>query len=185
MSAANTAIRAARHGACRLATTAAQPALFDSEPAPLPATGLERASAEAEQSEQSEEGTEWSDEEIVALHGMLFDTCVEKLNDPETPLDELIEWLRWIFSEPGTENLAFSFSNTLKLYRRPPAREIRCEIQSGLRRYLTERLQRYPAWVAEAFWSDPDRFAGELERNPQWVNEGVRRHSRDGDMFVA
>ena len=37
----------------------------------------------------------------------------------------------------------------------------------------------------EAFWSDPDRFAEELERNPQWINERVRRVARDGDLFAA
>jgi hypothetical protein len=62
---------------------------------------------------------------------------------------------------------------------------VRDAIQVGLANYLNERFTRYPAWVTEAFWSDPDRFAEELERNPQCVNEAVRRRSRDGDLFAA
>ena len=85
----------------------------------------------------------------------------------------------------GQENLAFSFATTLKLYQRPHARNVREAIQAGLKRYLSERLARYPAWVAEAFWSDPDRFAEELERNPQWINERLRRVAHDGDLFAA
>lgn len=127
----------------------------------------------------------WTHEEIVMLHGILFDTCVEKLDDPETPLDEVLDCLRWIFSEPGKERAPFSFVSTLKLYQRPHARFVREAIQAGLARYLKARLTRYPPWVAEAFWSDPDWFAEELERNPQWINEILRRHSRDGDLFAA
>ena len=104
---------------------------------------------------------------------------------PETPLGEVIDCLRWIFSEPHRETEAFSFSTTLKLYQRPHGRRVREAIRVGLKRYLSERLARYPAWVAEAFWSDPDRFAEELERNPQWINERVRRVAHDGDLFAA
>ncbi len=127
----------------------------------------------------------WTHEEVVMLHGILFDTCVEQLGDPETPLDEVIDCLRWIFSGSSRENQAFSFSTTLKLYQRPHARNVRAAIQGGLKRYLGERLARYPAWVADAFWSDPDRFAEELERNPQWINERLRRVAHDGDLFAA
>ena len=132
-----------------------------------------------------DEKSVWTHEEVVMLHGILFDTCVEQLGDPETPLDQVIDCLRWIFSEPARESQAFSFSTTLKLYQRPHARNVRAAIQGGLKRYLNERLARYPAWVAEAFWSDPDRFAEELERNPQWINERLRRVAHDGDLFAA
>lgn len=133
----------------------------------------------------SEEKVPWTHEEVVMLHGILFDTCVEQLGDPETPLDEVIDCLRWIFSEPHRETQAFSFSTTLKLYQRPHGRKVREAIRVGLKRYLSERLARYPAWVAEAFWGDPDRFAEELERNSQWINERVRRVAHDGDLFAA
>jgi hypothetical protein len=133
----------------------------------------------------SDERIAWTHDEIVMLHGILFDTCVEKLADPETPLDEVLDCLRWIFSEPGKDAAPFSFVRTLKLYQRLHARFVREAIQAGLARYLEARLTRYPPWVAGAFWSDPDCFAEELERNPQWVNETLRRHSRDGDLIAA
>lgn len=140
---------------------------------------------EHEASGGSDEKIAWTHEEIVMLHGILFDTCVEKLADPETPLDEVLDWLRWIFSEPGREAAPFSFMSTLRLYQRPHARFVREAMQAGLARYVEARLTRYPPWVSAAFWSDPDWFADELERNPQWVNETLRRHSRDGDLFAA
>jgi len=143
-------------------------------------TGRERDSDEA-----SKAAIAWTHADVVMLHAILFDTCVEQLSDPETPLDEVIDCLRWIFSGPGKEARAFSFATTLKLYARAPAWRVREAMQAGLARYLNQRLARYPAWVAEAFWRDPDRFAEELERNPQWVNETLRRRSRDGDLFAA
>ena len=175
------ALVAVRPGA-RRAATPAQAALFaGAQLLPL----ASETEDEREAASESDEKIAWTHEEIVMLHGILFDTCVEKLNDPETPFDEVLDCLRWIFSEPGKEAEAFSFVSTLKLYQRPHARFVREAIQAGLARYLKARLTRYPPWVAEAFWSDPDWFAEELERNPQWVNETLRRHSRDGDLFAA
>ena len=150
-----------------------------------PAQRSREAEDEREASGESGEKIAWTLDEIVMLHGVLFDSCVETLADPETPLDEVLDCLRWIFSEPGKETAPFSFVSTLKLYQRPHARFVQEAIQTGLTRYLSARLGRYPSWVAEAFWSDPDWFAEELERNPQWVNESLRRYSRDGDLFAA
>jgi hypothetical protein len=180
MSASKPASHASAHSPYWFA--AAQPKLFQAE---VPRARLSDAVEDCEQTESRQERTEWTDEEIVMLHGILFDTCEEKLKDPETPLDEVIDCLRWIFSDTRKDDFAFSFSNTLKLYRRPNARDIREEMQSGVKRYLAERLKRYPSWVAEAFWSDPERFADELERNPQWINESLRRQARDGDLFAV
>ena len=152
---------------------------------PQPPQRSREAEDEREASGGSGEKIAWTLDEIVMLHGVLFDDCVAKLADPETPLDEVLDCLRWILSERGKESAPFSFVSTLKLYQRPHARFVREAIQAGLARYLRARLTRYPPWVAEAFWSDPDWFAEELERNPQWVNETLRRHSRDGDLFAA
>ena len=179
-----TALPADRHGGSGF-PTAAQPTLFERERT-TPSNG--RASDAADEgslAEGTEERIAWTQEELVMLHGILFDTCVERLNDPETPLDEVVDCLRWIFSDRSKEAQPFSFSNTMRLYQRPHARYVREVLQTGLKGYLTERLTRYPAWVSEAFWSDPDRFADELERNPQWINERVRRLARDGDLFAA
>jgi hypothetical protein len=165
--------------------TPAQETLFLRPWPPRSALPTNEAVDERSLGPEGEEKIGWTHEEVVMLHGILFDTCVEQLGDPETPLDEVIDCLRWIFSEPGKEAKAFSFATTLKLYQRAHACNVREAIQVGLRRYLSERLARYPAWVAEAFWSDPDRFATELERNSQWINERVRRVAHDGDLFAA
>jgi hypothetical protein len=178
------ALPAARHGASA-APTAAQPTLFGRERAAPTIVRVSDTADECGLVDRSEERIAWTQDEVVMLHGILFDTCVERLNDPETPLDEVVDCLRWIFSDSRNETQAFSFSNTLNLYQRPHPRYVREVMQTGLKGYLTERLARYPAWVAEAFWSDPDRFADELERNPQWINERVLRVARDGDLFAT
>jgi hypothetical protein len=178
------ALPAARHGACGV-PTAAQPTLFGRECATPSTIRASDTADECGLADHTEERIAWTQEEVVMLHGILFDTCVERLNDLETPLDEVVDCLRWIFSDRSKEAQPFSFSNTMRLYQRPHARYVREVLQTGLKGYLTERLTRYPAWVSEAFWSDPDRFADELERNPQWINERVRRLARDGDLFAA
>jgi hypothetical protein len=160
----------------------AQPALFEPEEVRGPAT---QAGEAAEQGDSAEERVEWTEDEIVMLHGILFDTCEEKLRDPETPLDEVLDWLRWIFSEPAKEARAFSFANCLKLYQRPNARALRDDIREGLHGYLGMRLLRYPSWVAEAFWQDPERVGEQLERNPQWINETLSAQAKEGDLFAA
>jgi hypothetical protein len=178
------AFPAARHGGSAF-LTATQPTLFERERT-TPSNGrASDAAGECSLAESTEDRIAWTQDEVVMLHGILFDTCVERLNDPETPLDEVVDCLRWIFSDRSKEAQPFSFSNTMRLYQRPHARYVREVLQTGLKGYLTERLTRYPRWVAEAFWSDPDRFADELERNPQWINERVRRLARDGDLFAA
>jgi hypothetical protein len=176
-----TALPALRHGTSGL-PTAAQPTLFGRDR--TTPVGASDALGECSLAESTEEQIGWTQEEVVMLHGILFDTCVERLNDPETPLDEIVDCLRWIFSDRSKETQAFSFASTMSLYQRPHPRYVREALQAGLKGYLTERLTRYPAWVGEAFWSDPDRFADELERNPQWINERVRRVSRDGELFA-
>jgi hypothetical protein len=178
----DTAWPAARHAIARTPTPA-QSALFAGLRPPRSATRLSATDGECDYG--SGDKIAWTHDEIVMLHAVLFDTCVERLNDPETPLDEVIDCLRWIFSEPRREGNAFSFSNTLRLYQRPQAWRVREAIQGGLTKYLNERFTRYPAWVGDAFWRDPDRFADELERTPQRVSEALRRRARDEDRFAA
>jgi hypothetical protein len=120
---------------------------------------------------------QWTEQGILQLHGVLYDTCVEKLGDPETPLDEVLDWLRWVFSAPERENTAFSFISCLKLYQRPNPRALREAILTGVKNYLAQRLSAYPDWVAAAFWANPDWFAAQLDRHPQWLNEQLRERS--------
>jgi hypothetical protein len=182
ISSQDTAVPAARHAITRVPTPAQSALVTGLRPS---ASATRSCAADGECEQHSEAKIAWTHDEIVMLHAVLFDTCVERLNDPETPLDEVIDCLRWIFSEPRREGNAFSFSNTLRLYQRPQAGHVREAIQVGLARYLDERFKRYPAWVGDAFWRDPDRFADELERTPQRVSEALRRRTRDGDRIAA
>lgn len=179
-----TALPAAHDGGSG-APPAAQSTLFRRERLAPSAARTSDVAGECSLADSAEERIVWTAEEVVMLHGILFDTCVERLSDAETPLDEVVDCLRWIFSDRNKETQAFSFSNTMRLYQRPHPCHVREVMQAGLKGYLTERLRRYPQWVAKAFWSDPDRLADELERNPQWIQERVRRVARDGDIFAT
>ena len=173
----------ATRGHTRGLTEIAPPLLFGEATGRTAGGGV--ASDDDEAPDPGEAKIAWSEQAIVQLHAVLFDTCVDKLADPKTPLDEVIDCLRWIFSEPQKEGNAFSFTHTLRLYARPPADRVRGAVQVGLKRYVEARLAQYPSWVAEAFWSDPDRFADELERNPQWVNATLRKRTKLGDLFAT
>src|SRR5579862_4387704 len=119
---------------------ASQSLLFRGGPTPRSASPVSEIEDEREAVDDSEATIEWTHEEVVMLHAILFDTSVEKLNDPKTSLDEVVDCLRWILSEPGKETQAFSFSNTLKLYQRRHPRYIREAIERGLKRYLNQRF---------------------------------------------
>lgn len=132
----------------------------------------------------------WSDETIVWLHFLLLDEC-EKLGDPETPLEEKLDLLRWIYTEPEKDDLPFSFANCLRVVGRAtnPEKgtldpdEIREGFRADLSHWLEESFSRYPAWVRDAFFSNPDHFAELLRRNPQRINEEVRRQAIQADLF--
>jgi hypothetical protein len=68
-----------------------------------------RAVSEEENKSFAELGIHWAWEgkEIVKLHFVLLDEC-RRLADQETPLDEVIDILLWIRSEPGKEASSFS-----------------------------------------------------------------------------
>lgn len=134
---------------------------------------------------------EWTDDTIVRLHFMLLDDC-EKLADPEAPLEEKLEVLRWIYTDPEKDDAPFSFANCLKLFGRPTdptqgsfgPEEVREGLRGHLLGWIRESLERYPLWVREAFLSNPDHVSELLARNPQRINEEVRRRSAQGDLFA-
>ena len=134
---------------------------------------------------------EWTDDTIVRLHFMLLDDC-EKLADPQTPLEEKLEVLRWIYTDPQKDDAPFSFANCLKLFGRPTdqtqgslgPKEVREGLRGHLSGWIRESLERYPAWVREAFHSNPDHVSELLARNAQRINEEVRRRSAQGDLFA-
>ena len=137
---------------------------------------------------------EWSEEEVVLLHWRLLQE-VRQLADPETPLEEKFDTLRWVFTEREKDGRPFSFVNCLRVVGCSPlspiafcgrvdAQELRDHIRRSVKAWLGETLSRYPAWVREAIASNPAWVEARLARNPQWINEQLKQMSAHGDLFA-
>jgi len=156
-----------------------EPALFDlAEQDPCPAAAHD----------------EWSEEDIVLLHWRLLQE-LDRLSDPDTPLEEKFDTLRWVFTERHKESRPFSFVSCLRVVGCSPlspipycgfvdAEAVRDHIRAGLRAWLMATLARYPTWVREAVARQPDWVDAQLQRNPQWLNEQVLRVRQQGDLFA-
>lgn len=136
---------------------------------------------------------EWSEEDIVLLHWRLLKK-VGDLAAPETPLEEKLDTLRWVFTERAKESRPFSFVSCLQVVGCSPlspapyfglvdAEEIRAAIRYQVKAWLNATLERYPAWVREAVFKNPEWVEARLEKNPQWINEQVKKHTVQGDLF--
>jgi hypothetical protein len=142
--------------------------------------------SEEENKSFAELGIHWTLEgrEIAKLHFVLLDEC-RKLAEEETPLDEVIDILLWIRSEPGKEASPFSFRNCVRLYSMAAnPKLVREVIEELLPRWLNALAQRYPKWVWDSLRTSPHWVAQQLQRNPQWVNESVHAKSATGDLFL-
>lgn len=137
---------------------------------------------------------EWSEEDVVFLHWRLLQE-VSHLADPDTPLEEKFDTLRWVFTEREKDGRPFSFVSCLRVVGCSPlspiaycglidAQEIRDHIRSSVKAWLGETLSRYPVWVREAIATNPAWIEARLARNPQWINEQLKRMSQDGDLFA-
>ena len=137
---------------------------------------------------------EWSEEDVVLLHWRLLQQLAD-LGDPDTPLDEKIDTLRWVFTDPKCERQPFSFVNCLRVVALSPlspvpymgpidAESIRDWIRHHVREWLTTTIARYPSWAAEAVLENPCWIESRLAKNPQWINEEIKKHTVQGDLFV-
>lgn len=137
---------------------------------------------------------EWSEEDVVFLHWRLLQE-VSHLADPDTPLEEKFDTLRWVFTEREKDGRPFSFVSCLRVVGCSPlspiaycglvdAQEIREHIRNRVKVWLGETLNRYPTWVREAIATNPAWVEARLARNPQWINEQLKRMSQDGDLFA-
>jgi hypothetical protein len=153
-----------------------QLALFDGSPRP------------------SDDRPEWSEEDIVRLHWRLLQELAH-LPQPETPLEEKIDTLNWVFTDPHKDRLPFSFANCLRVVGLSPLspteyfgaldiEAIRDWIRVNAARWMRSTIERYPDWVREEIAADPDRVAREIDRNPQWINEQVRHRARRDDFLA-
>lgn len=141
-----------------------------------------------------EDAQEWTEEEVVFLHWRLLQD-VQALADPDTPLDEKLATLRWIFTEPDKDGQPFSFASCVRVVGCSPLSPIAycgavdCEsvrefIASSAKRWLEQSLARYPRWVGDALARNPEWIDAQLARNPQWINEQVKRFTVQGDLFA-
>jgi hypothetical protein len=155
-----------------------------------PATGADTSGQPGE----PDDAQEWSEEDLVLLHWRLLQE-VQHLADPETPLAEKLDTLRWVFTEREKDGLPFSFVSCLRVLGCSPlsplpycglvdAEEVRDSIRSAARPWLRQSLARYPEWVRSAVLDNPDWVMARLELNPQWLNEEVRRVALEGDLFA-
>ncbi|MFP5476132.1 MAG: hypothetical protein ACLGJD_21020 [Gammaproteobacteria bacterium] len=137
---------------------------------------------------------EWSEEDIVLLHWRLLKE-IGRLADPETPLEEKFDTLRWVFTERDKDLRPFSFVSCLRVVGCSPlsplpycglvdAEEVRDFIRLAIPQWLSQTLLRYPSWVREAIVDHPDWVEARLARNPQWINEEIRRVALEGDLFA-
>jgi len=137
---------------------------------------------------------EWSEEDVLFLHWRLLQE-VSHLADPDTPLEEKFDTLRWVFTEREKDGRPFSFVNCLRVVGCSPmspiaycglvdAEELRDHIRSSVKAWLGETLTRYPDWVREAIATNPAWIEARLAKNPQWINEQLKRMSMHGDLFA-
>ena len=137
---------------------------------------------------------DWSEEDVVLLHWRLLQE-VRHLADPETPLEEKFDTLRWVFTERSKEGLPFSFVNCLRVVGCSPlspiavcglvdAHEIREHIRHSVKTWFDATLKRYPEWVREAIATNPAWVEARLARNPQWINEQLKQMAAHGDLFA-
>lgn len=137
---------------------------------------------------------DWTEEDIVFLHWRLLQE-VSRLADPDTPLEEKFDTLRWVFTEREKDEQPFSFVSCLRVIGCSPlspiaycgrvdAEELRDHIRCSARRWLDQTLGRYPEWVREAIATNPAWIEARLAKNPQWINEQIKRVATQGDMFA-
>jgi len=138
---------------------------------------------------------EWTDEETVLLHWRLLEE-LRGLEDPETPLEEKIDALRWVLSEPRFENAPFSFSRCVKVVCSSPLapipycgpadpESVREWFRNRVRRWFLATIAQYPSWVREEILTHPQWVQRRLEKNPQWLNERIKECEAQGDLFVS
>ena len=137
---------------------------------------------------------EWSEEDIVFLHWRLLQE-ISHLADPDKPLEEKFDTLRWVFTEREKDRQPFSFVSCLRVVGCSPlspiaycglvdAQEVRDRIRNSLKAWLTATLERYPVWVREAVVQNPEWVEARLLKNPQWINEQLKRLSVQDDLFA-
>lgn len=155
---------------------------------------VSESSAIAQGHALDDEVVEWSEEDIVLLHWKMLEKLAD-LGEPATPLAEKLDILRWVFAGAESDDRPFSFASCIRVVTQSPMSpipycgvtdvdQIRAWVSRQVRVWLAVTLERYPGWVRDAVLDDPERIEGVLARNPQWLNEQVKKHRVEGDLFA-
>jgi hypothetical protein len=139
---------------------------------------------------------EWSEQAVVELHWVLL-RQLDRLPDPETPLEEKLDTLSWALTDPRLDERPFSFANCVRVVGTSPLSptpyfglvqidEIRRWLRINARKWILATIERYPIWVQRLIREQPDLTARELSVNPQWINQQIKSHQdqAQADMFV-
>lgn len=156
--------------------------------------GTEAAPGVSNALDDDELPVDWTEEDIVYLHWRLL-RDVSSLSDPDTPLEDKLDTLRWVFTEREKDGRPFSFTSCLRVVGCSPLSpipycglvdpdEIRDRIRGGLRAWMSETLARYPQWVRDAVHRNPEWIEQRLAKNPQWINEQLKQLTVQADLFA-
>jgi hypothetical protein len=185
----NAQLRATRPEARSHTAPAAWPAASVSTP-----MFQETEAAPSRAPDDEEASIEWSEEDVVYLHWRLLQE-VKGLSDPDTPLEDKLDTLRWVFTEREKDGQPFSFASCLRVVGCSPLspiaycgwtdpEEIRDHIRHRLKAWMNATLARYPEWVREEVRRNPGWVEQRLAKNPQWINEQIRQFGVQGDLFA-
>lgn len=135
----------------------------------------------------------WDEKGVVELHWLLLKK-LETLPDPQTPLEEKFELLRWIFTDHIHDQMPFSFVSCLEVVATSPlsptayfgkisSDEIREWIARNVKGWLQASFAQYPSWIQFEIIHNPDWVAQQLDKNPQWINQQIKRSTVQPDLF--
>jgi hypothetical protein len=136
---------------------------------------------------------DWSEDGVGVLHWVLLKDLVS-LHDPDTPLADKFELLRWVFTDSELDDNPFSFANCVKVVGCSPHSptaffgaididDVRNWLRRKAKAWFWASIESYPEPVREQIVTNTDYVEMELRRNPQWLNEQLRRHWERGDLY--
>ena len=167
--------------------TADQLALFAGQRVRTPQQSLLQAST-------SDLAPDWTEADLVHLHWRLLEE-LRHLPEPEAPIEEKIDTLNWVFTDPDKESQPFSFARCVEVvgcspfsptafFGRIDPDAIRDWIRAHVARWMRASLERYPSQIRDLIRADPAQCVRNLDRNPQWLNEQVRNRTARHDFFA-
>ena len=130
---------------------------------------------------------DWTEHDVVQLHWLLLKQTAE-LQDPQTPLADKLDTLRWVAGGPDKDHVPFSFVSCVRVVGTSPLSPtpyfglvgvdaIRHWIAVNAQKWLKASLDVLPPWVQQLILAHPDWpdwLAERLDRQPQWLNEQIR-----------